>query len=768
MTLAAGVLLALGAQAAEEITIRKMTNGEYSAHGVGGMRSMNDGEHYMMIGGGGSCIVRYAFKTGAVVDTLFSVNNTRGCDFKRFDGYIMSPAEDRILIQTKTNYIYRHSFTAEYHIYDVRNKTMVPLSTGGPQQVPSFSPDGKMIAFVRDNNIHLVKLMFGNSESQVTTDGKFNEVLNGIPDWVYEEEFTMSKCYDWSADSKMIAYVKSVESHVPSFSFAMYKGMAPSYEANALYPGAYTYKYPMPGVDNSKVSVHTFDIKSMVTRKVDLQIDEEDYIPRIHFTSDPEKLAIITLNRHQSRMDMYMANPRSTVCKLVLREESPTYINEATYQNIHFYDGGFILQSQRNNYNHLYQYTLNGVLQKQLTDGEYEVTAFYGQDAKTGDLYYQSNEPSPLRRAIYRQDKKGRKTRLTPETGTSSATFSKNMQYFVHTHSDLCTPNVITIENVKGKVLKTLVDNKALAEKLNQPGMPTKEFFQFTTSNGDVLNGWIVRPAENADATNHDSEITNHKSEIINQKSEIINHDSEIRNHKSEIINHKSKLPVIMYQYSGPGSQEVLDSWRSGFYGGLVWESFLAQQGYIVVCVDGRGTGSRGAEFKNCTYLELGLRESTDQVETAKYLATLPYVDGSRIGIWGWSFGGYNTLMSMSTGEPVFKAGIAVAPPTDWRFYDSVYTERFMRTPQENGDNYDKTSAITRAKNLNGSLLLMHGMADDNVHVRNSMEYSEALVQADKQFDMHYYTNRNHSIYGGNTRYHIFTKMFNFWESKLK
>lgn len=731
MTLAAGVLLALGAQAAEEITIRKMTNGEYSAHGVGGMRSMNDGEHYMMIGGGNSCIVRYAFKTGEVVDTLFSVNNTRGCDFKHFDGYIMSPAEDRILIQTKTNYIYRHSFTAEYYIYDVRNKTIVPLSAGGPQQVPSFSPDGKMIAFVRDNNIHLVKLMFNNSESQVTTDGKFNEVLNGIPDWVYEEEFTMSKCYEFSADSKMIAYVKSVESHVPSFSFAMYKGMAPSYEDNALYPGAYTYKYPMPGVDNSKVSVHTYDIKSMVTRKIDLQIDEEDYIPRIHFTSDPEKLAIITLNRHQSRMDMYMANPRSTVCKLVLREESPTYINEATYQNIHFYNDGFILQSQRNNYNHLYQYSLNGVLLKQLTDGKYEVTAFYGRDEKTGELYYQSNEPSPLRRAIYRQDKKGKKTRLTPETGTSSATFSKNLQYFVHTHSDLCTPNVITIENVKGKVLKTLVDNKALAEKMNQPGMPIKEFFQFTTSNGDVLNGWMVRPAT-----------------LDTQKS--------------------TKHPVIMYQYSGPGSQEVLDSWRSGFYGGLVWESFLAQQGYVVVCVDGRGTGSRGAEFKNCTYLELGLRESTDQVETAKYLATLPYVDANRIGIWGWSFGGYNTLMSMSTGEPVFKAGIAVAPPTDWRFYDSVYTERFMRTPQENGENYNKTSAITRAGNLNGSLLLMHGMADDNVHVRNSMEYSEALVQADKQFDMHYYTNRNHSIFGGNTRHHIFTKMFNFWEEKLK
>lgn len=727
LSLVASVLVALSAQATEEITIRKMTNGEYSAHGVGGMRSMNDGEHYMMIGGGNSCIVRYAFATGEVVDTLFSVNDASGCDFKRFDGYIMSPAEDRILIQTKTTPIYRHSFTAEYYIYDVRNKKMTPLSHGGPQQVPSFSPDGKMIAFVRDNNLHLVKLMFNNSESQVTTDGKFNEVLNGIPDWVYEEEFTMDRCYTFSADSKMIAYVKSVESHVPSFSFAMYKGMYPTYEDNALYPGAYTYKYPVPGVANSKVSVHTFDIKEKVTRKIDLQIDEEDYIPRIHFTSDPEKLAIVTLNRHQSRMDMYMANPRSTICKLVLREESPTYINEATYQGLHFYEGGFILQSQRSGYNHLYQYNLNGQLLRQFTQGEYEVTDFYGWDAKTGDLYYQSNEPSPLRRAIYHINKKGKKTRLTPETGTSSATFSKNLKNFVHTHSDLHTPNVITVENVKGKVLRTLVDNKVLAEKLNQPGMPTKEFFQFTTSNGDVLNGWMVKPAEM-----------------------------------------NGQYPVIMYQYSGPGSQEVLDSWRSGFYGGLVWESFLAQQGYIVVCVDGRGTGSRGAEFKNCTYLELGLRESTDQVETAKYLATLPYVDGSRIGIWGWSFGGYNTLMSMSTGEPVFKAGIAVAPPTDWRFYDSVYTERFMRTPQENGDNYDRTSAITRAKNLNGSLLLMHGMADDNVHVRNSMEYSEALVQADKQFDMFYYTNRNHSIYGGNTRYHIFTKMLNFWNDKLK
>ena len=725
--LTAGLLTMLGATAAEQLDIRKITNGTYSAHGVGGMRSMNDGEHYMMIGGGGTCLVRYAFNTGEVVDTLFAVDNTRGCDFKYFDGYIMSPAEDRILIQTKTNYIYRRSFTAEYYIYDVKNRKMVPLSTGGPQQVPSFSPDGKMIAFVRNNNIHLVKLMFNNSESQVTTDGKFNEVLNGIPDWVYEEEFTMNKCYEFSADSKMIAYVKSVESHVPSFSFAMYKGMAPSYMDNALYPGAYTYKYPLPGVDNSKVSVHTFDIKSMVTRKIDLQIDEEDYIPRIHFTSDPEKLAIVTLNRHQNRMDMYMANPRSTVCKLVLREESPTYINEPTYQDIRFHEGGFILQSQRSNYNHLYLYNLNGQLIRQLTDGDYEVTNFYGWNAQTGDLYYQSNEPSPLRRAIYHINKKGKKTRLTPETGTSDATFSKNLHNFVHTHSDINTPNVITIENVKGKVLKTLVDNKALAEKLNQPGMPTKEFFQFPTSNGTMLNGWMVKPSEMS-----------------------------------------GKYPVIMYQYSGPGSQEVLDSWRSGFYGGLLWESFLAQQGYIVVCVDGRGTGSRGAEFKNCTYLELGLRESADQVETAKYLATLPYVDGSRIGIWGWSFGGYNTLMSMSSGEPVFKAGIAVAPPTDWRFYDSVYTERFMRTPQENGENYVKTSPISRAKNLNGSLLLMHGMADDNVHVRNSIEYSEALVQADKQFDMFYYANRNHSIYGGNTRYYIFTKMFRFWEEKLK
>lgn len=718
-------------QSTEILDLRDITNGAYNARNISGIRPLNDGEHYTRIADDATSIVRYSFKTGEPVDTIFSVETARGCDFKRFDNYIMSPAEDRILIQTKTNYIYRRSFTAEYYIYDVRNRKLETLSNGGPQQVPSFSPDGKMIAFVRDNNIHLVKLMFNNSESQVTTDGKFNEVLNGIPDWVYEEEFTMNKCYEFSADSKMIAYVKSIESHVPSFTFSMYRGLNPTHEANALYPGEYTYKYPLPGVDNSKVSVHTFDIKSMVTREIDVPLDADGYIPRIHFTSDPDKLAIITLNRHQNRMDIYMANPRSTVCKLILREDSEQYVNEATYQNIAFYPNNFIVQSERNGYNHLYLYNLNGTLQKQLTDGAYEVTSFYGWDEKTGDLYYQSNEGSPLRKAIYHINKKGKKTRLTPQTGTSDALFSKNLTYFVHTHSDLNTPPVITLENTKGKVYKTLVDNQELSRRLNVPGMPTRNFFQFTTSNGTTLNGWMIKPASLSE-----SQPTRH--------------------------------PVIMYQYSGPGSQEVTDSWRNGFYGGTVWESFLAQNGFIVVCVDGRGTGGRGAEFKKCTYLQLGLLEAEDQIETAKYLSTLPYVDKDRIGIWGWSYGGYNTLMSMSSGEPIFKAGIAVAPPTYWKYYDSVYTERFMRTPKENGDNYEKTAAINRARNLNGHLLLMHGMADDNVHVRNSMEYAEALVQANKQFDMHYYTNRNHSIYGGNTRYHIFTKMLNFWKDKLQ
>ncbi len=722
---------------AENLTVDNLVNGTYSPRSLGRVTPLADGEHYAQTNPEANAILRYSFRTGEVVDTLFSTANCRGCTFKRFDGYILSPAEDRILIQTETKSIYRRSFTATYYIYNVANRRMTPLSEGGPQQIPSFSPDGKMIAFVRDNNLYLIKLMFNNAEVQVTEDGVRNEVINGHADWVYEEEFGETKYYAFSADSRMLAYMKSVERDVPQYSFPLFAGAAPRHDQYALYPGAYTYKYPVPGVKNSTVTVHSFDIKSSITRKIDVPLDADGYIPRIAFTEQTDadgnqnQLAIVTLNRHQSRMDLYMANARSTVCRLALREECDTWLAEPTYEAIRFYPSCFVLQSERTGYNHLYLYDLGGTLQRPLTSGNYEVTAFYGYDEKTGDVFYQSNQPSPLRRAVYRADKKGRVTPLTAETGTHSATFSRTLKYFIHTASSLTQAPVTTLEAVGGKTLATLIDNSALSERLCAPGMPTREFFTLTTADGVELNGWMVKPVTPPSG------------------------------------GAGGGYPVVMYQYSGPGSQEVKDEWGSGFYPGMTWECLLAQQGIISVCVDGRGTGGRGVDFKKCTYRHIGTLEARDQAETARWLARQPYVDGSHIAIWGWSYGGYMTLMALSETPVPFCAGIAVAPPTDWRFYDSVYTERFMQTPQENGAGYDAASALLRAPKLEGRLLLVHGMADDNVHFRNTAEYSEALVQAGKQFDMQIYTNRNHSIYGGNTRRHLFNRMLDFWQQQL-
>lgn len=716
--------------AQQHVTLQDLAWGTYYPEGIRGIKPTLDGEHYTRISPDRKKIVKYSFKTGQEVATVFDVTTARDCNLRTFDDYIMSPDESRILIQTETKPIYRHSFTAVYHIFNVRNNTLEPLSENGPQQVPLFSPDGNQIAFVRNNNIYLVKLLFGNSESQVTTDGKFNHVLNGIPDWVYEEEFGFNRAFDFSADSKMLAYIRFDESQVPMYSFPWYKGMAPAMEEYDVYPGAYQYKYPMPGVDNSKVTVHTFDIKSKVTRQMDLPLDADGYIPRIKFTDDENTLAIMTLNRHQNRFDLYFANPRSTLCKLAVRDEEERYIKENTYSAIAFYPTHFVMMSERDGYNHLYLYTAAGNLVKQITQGKYEVKNFLGWDRKSNTFYYTSNEESPLRTAIYKIDTKGRKTKLSTREGTNSAIFSKNLKYYINTFSNIQTPTVITINDNNGKTLTTLVDNRKLNERLAGVVLPTKEFFTFTTSDGTELNGWMMKPAD---------------------------------------FDPAKKYPVIMHQYSGPGSQQVLDRWATGSRGdGGMFEAYMADRGFISVCVDGRGTGGRGADFEKCTYLNLGVKEACDQVETALYLGTLPYIDARNIGIWGWSFGGYNTLMSMSEGTPVFKAGVAIAAPSDWRFYDSVYTERFMRTPKENAEGYDAASAIKRADKLHGELLLMHGTADDNVHLRNAAEYSEALVQADKQFDMHIYTNRNHGIYGGNTTKHLLTRVTEFFIENLK
>ena len=711
-----------------KIKLQDVTNGVYWPKQIDGVNPMNDGESYTQLSPDHKRIVRHSFKTGKEIATVFDVETARGSKkLPRIDGYIMSPDEHRILIQTETKGIYRRSYTAVYYIYDVRNNTLEPLSEGGPQQVPLFSPDGNVIAFARGNNLFLVKLLFGNAEVQVTKDGKFNEVINGLPDWVNEEEFTTNRSFDFSADSKVLAWVRYDESQVPIYSMQEFKGLYPARSEFDAYPGTYDYKYPVAGQKNSEVKVMTFDIKNRVTRTLDVPLDKDGYIPRIKFTSDPTKLAVITLNRHQSQMDVYMANPLSKVCKLVLREKNEKYVRETAYTQMKFYDGHFSLLSERSGFQHLYWYNLGGQLEAQITKGNFEVTDFYGYDARTGSFYYASTQESPLRRAVYKADKQGRVKKLSSSVGTNSAKFSKTLKYYMNVYSSAQQPPVTSLCDNNGKTITTLIDNADLKAKVEKVA-GKKEFFQFTTSEGVQLNGWMVKPRD---------------------------------------FDASKKYPVVMYQYSGPGSQEVTDSWNLGFYGAGIFESYLTEQGFICACVDGRGTGARGADFEKCTYLQLGLRESQDQVETAIYLGSLPYVDKANIGIWGWSFGGFNTLMSMSEGRPVFKAGVAVAAPSNWKYYDTVYTERYMRTPNENAAGY-AINPMERAANLSGSLLLIHGTADDNVHFRNVAEMSEALVQANKQFEMQIYTNRNHSIYGGNTRYHLLTRMCDFFKRNLK
>ena len=719
------------AQGKKALELKDVVTGQFRPENIYGVIPIpGDGEHYSQMNAAGTQVIKYSFKTGEQVEVLFDAATARECKFKRFDSYSFSPDGKTLLIATQTTPIYRHSYTAVHYLYSLKrniegkiNNVVEALSDGGPQQVPVFSPDGSMVAFVRDNNIYLVKLLYGNSESQVTTDGKRNEVLNGLPDWVYEEEFAMDRALEFSADSKMLAYIRWDESAVPSYSFPLFAGERPHISAFEKYPGEYVYKYPKTGEVNSKVSVHTFDIKSKVIRKIAVPLDNDGYIPRIRFTKDPNKLAVMTLNRHQNRLDLYFADPRSTVCKLALRDESDKYIKESAFDNIHFYEKNFCFVSEKSGFNHIYWYNMNGNLQKQITSGNYEVKEFLGYDAATGSFYFTSNEGSPLRKAVYKVDRKGKKSRLTAQEGINNAQFSTDFKYFMNRYTNLSTPIVITLNDNTGKTLTTLVDNEKLKAKMAEYDIPQKEFFSFTTSNGTELNGWMMKPA-NFDPT--------------------------------------KQYPALLYQYSGPGSQQVLDQFN------ISWETYMASKGYVVVCVDGRGTGGRGAEFEKCTYLTLGVKEAEDQVETALYMGKQTYIDKNRIGIWGWSYGGYMTIMSMSEGRPVFKAGVSVAPVTDWKYYDTIYGERFMRTPNENVDGYKASSTFQRADKLSGNLLIIHGMADDNVHFQNCTEYAERLVQLGKQFDMMVYTNRNHSIFGGNTRMHLYTKISNYFDRELK
>lgn len=701
-----------GAQTGDKsVSLKEITDGMFRQKtAVGEMRSLPDGEHYTAMNAERNMIVKYSYRTGKAVDTLFNATTARECEFTKFDGYTISSTGHHILVWRETEPIYRRSYKAAVYDYDVRRNYVKPITDSKEKvMIPTFSPDGRMCAFVKDNNIWIRKFDF-DTEVQVTKDGALNKILNGTTDWVYEEEFAVTNLMAWSPDSEYLAYVRTDETEVPEYSMQVY--------GEGLYPSYYNFKYPKAGQKNSTVSVKAYSVQTRDTKHLDVPMDEDGYIPRITFTQNASQLAVMTLNRHQNIFNMYYVNPKSGVSRLILREENECYVDSEWLNSIHFLSNGFTYVSEQDGYAHIYLYSPTGVLQKQITQGNWDVTRLIGYDEATKNTYYESAEESPLRRAVYKIDAKGVKTRLTPEEGTNSAAFSANYAYFVNRYSNANTPMKITVNETKSrKVLRTLQDNAELRERLAQYRFGKKEFFTLTTKSGFELNAWMVKPAN---------------------------------------FDESKKYPVMMTQYSGPNSQQVLDSYS------FDWEQYLAANGIIVVCVDGRGTGARGEAFRKCTYLRMGEKESQDQVEAAQALGQYPYIDAGRMAIWGWSFGGYNTLMALSVGHGTFKVGIAVAPPTDWKYYDTVYTERYMRTPQENFDGYAATSPLKKVKDLEGKLLLIHGTADDNVHFMQSMEYAEALVQAGKQFDMHVYKDRNHGISGGNTRYHLYTKMSNY------
>ncbi|NPA37024.1 MAG: S9 family peptidase [Chlorobi bacterium] len=697
-------------------------NYSFFSKGVNGLKSMNDGLHYTTLENG-SRIVKYEYATGKETGTIVDLEELKECPIESIQGYEFNNGETMVLVYTNRKGIYRHSFTADYYVIDIARKEISELMEGGGQMVASFSPDGDKVAFVKNNNIYLKKLRF-NTVSAITKDGKKNKILNGIPDWVYEEEFSFNKAYEWSPDSKEIAYIKFDESKVKEYSFPLYEASHPKMTEYSLYPGQYKYKYPKAGEDNSAVSVHVFNVKNRTTKKMDTGNETDIYIPRIRWAMQPERLGIIKLNRHQNQLDLIVANTASTVCRTVFTDRNEYYVDESVLDNLQFTADGkyFIYVGEMDGWNHIYLYTMAGKKVAQVTKGNWDVTDFYGYEPKKKMFYYQSAETSPLRRNVYSISVDGKKKkRLTPENGTNSASFSKGFKYFINSFSNTTTPKVVALYKNDGKQIRVLEDNAKLKERVKQYRISPKEFFTFKTSEGTELNGWMVKPLD---------------------------------------FDPSKKYPVLITQYSGPNSQTVRDSWNVG------WEQLLAEKGYVVVSVDPRGTGARGEEFRKCTYMKLGKYESDDMIEAAKYLGSLDYVDASRIGIYGWSFGGFMSALCLSKSD-VFKIGIAVAPVTNWRYYDTVYTERYMRKPQENPKGYDENSPLDLAENLHGRLFLIHGTADDNVHFQNSAEYIDRLVQAGKQFDLFVYPNRNHSIYGGNTRAHLFRMKLDFIFSNL-
>lgn len=679
-----------------------------------------DGESFAAISDDGKAIEQFSYKTGKKTATIFSLSSVKG-DIKidDFDGFQISDNGKKILLWNNMKKIYRYSFCAEYYVFDTFRNTLSRVSEKGLQRGATMSHDGRMVAYERDNNIWISNLDY-KTDVAITSDGEKGKILNGIPDWNYEEEFDILTCMCWNNDDSVLAYIKFNETEVPWYRFDQYRGYCSEDPLGDLYPDSFSYKYMLPGFKNSEVSVHAYNIDNRTTKKMDLPLSLDDYIPSIAFGADGSRLMVMVLNRDQNSLKLFNVNPASTVGKLILTEQSSTWISPISYSETHYNENDFVFCSDKSGYKHLYIYDYNGTLKRTLTKGDFNVTKYYGCDKK-GIHYMQTTALGPTCRSVVSVDIKGGVKNLTGNNGTSSAAFSSNMAYFIKTYSSAVTPPQYTICSSSGNQVAELEMNRSYADKYKNA--PKMEFLKVKNAVGEEMNAYMIKP------TNFDS---------------------------------SKKYPLLMYQYNGPESQEVLDKWRmEGIF-------YLASQGYIVACVDGRGTGNRTSEWAKCVYLKLGDLETQDQLAAVKYFASLPYIDENRLGCFGWSYGGYMTLMEVGAVNSPLKAGVAMAPVSDWRFYDGIYTERFMKTPATNLSGYNSSSALNTTQNNNAKLLVISGSDDDNVHIYNTLKYTSKLSSEGKICDMMIYAGFEHSLRMCDARVQLFRKINYFLENNLK
>lgn len=685
------------------------------------MVPLADGVSYSAVSDNGEAIEVYSYKTGKKTSTLFDIKNIKG-DIKidEFDGYTLSENEKKILLWNNTDKIYRYSFTADYYVYDIARGTMKAVSTGGKQRGAIISHDGRMVAFTRENNIYIANLDYG-TEKAITKDGKVNEIIYGTPDWGYEEEFGVLNTMHFSADDNVLSFMRFDESKVPVYSFDDYLSYCDDDPTSDYYPSAYKYKYSLAGYPNSVVSLHAYDINNLTTKKMDLPLQESDYIPSVELAGDGSTLMVMVLNRDQNHLRLFSVNPGSTLSKLLYEDRSQAWLSPAAYQMVDYGKDSFVIGSERSGYRHLYEYTYTGALKRTITSGDFNVTNYYGRNPKTGMIYLQCTKRGPLNRNVARVDSKGTLTLLNDVDGTESAQFSRGFDYYVRNYCNSSTPNRYTLHAIGGAKIADINLNAEYAAKY--AGLPKPEFVKVKNAAGEEMNGYIIKP---------------------------------------EGFDSSKKYPLVMWQYNGPDSQEVLNRWKiDGLY-------YLASQGYVVACVDGRGTGNRSRAWANSVYKHLGDYETADQIAGASYFAAFPYVDADRMACFGWSYGGYMTLMELQAANSPFKAGVAMAPVTDWRYYDSIYTERYMLTPQQNERGYTSASALTNSQDLKGRLLIMSGTSDDNVHYYNTLKYTSKINYEGKIFDMMSFTGFEHSLPMCNARVQLYRKVVDFLDTQLK